>query len=178
MQFCAKSWTLFTGQGLPPKNIFLQFNKHWYKLEKNVRIFWGGSVTTKTPIFRDPCFGSFSDEAPENGRHKTHNEDPRPQPISSYNHVPNIALIARCELVRLTDQHTNTQIHIIIKESCARVEISFFEIVNKLTLYSFLGKIYIYNNNNNKTKTVQNLFVDLEQVFFLTEEHLITLTHQ
>ena len=37
--------------------------------KKNVIIFWGGSVTTKTPIFRDPCFGSFSDEAPENGRH-------------------------------------------------------------------------------------------------------------
>ena len=52
--------------------------------KKNVRIFWGGSVTTKTPIFCDPCFGSFSDEAPANGRHQTHNGDPRPQPIPKH----------------------------------------------------------------------------------------------
>ena len=43
--------------------------------KKNVRNFRGAPVTTKTLIFRDPRFCPFSDEPPENDRHRTHNGD-------------------------------------------------------------------------------------------------------
>ena len=54
------------GPGVTPVKIFSDnLTNIDTNSKKNVRISWGGSVTTKTSIFRDPCFGSFSDEVPE-----------------------------------------------------------------------------------------------------------------
>ena len=60
--------------------------------KKNVRIFRRGSMTTKTPLFRDPCFAQFSDAQPRmtNIKPMSHIRDTAPITNQPPNHPTNI----------------------------------------------------------------------------------------
>ena len=60
--------------------------------KKNVRIFGGGSMTTKTPLFRDPCFAQFSDAQPKMTNTKPMSQNREAAPITNQppNHRTNI----------------------------------------------------------------------------------------